>query len=313
MINPNQQPLVSVVIATFNGENFLGRQMDSIINQTYPNIEIIVVDDKSTDNTAYLIKNYAAKHANIKFILNATNLGYVRNFEKGFQLATGEFIAPCDQDDVWDIDKINILVNQIGNHEIVFSNSELIDSNGEKLNKKLSDIKHLQSFDNCLNYTIGNTAPGHGMLIKKALIERCIPFPTMIPHDFWLGFVATCKGSIKFCNQVLVQYRQHTSNIFGAIKVGAAKKMKRNKQNKKITQALTIERMRLLYEKCPDNLIEHKKVLLDLYTSYQSFSLKNNWLRMMTFFKYRKEILAYKNKSAFRKWLFCFKMFVMIK
>ena len=189
----------------------------------------------------------------------------------------------------------------------------MIDSNGENLHKKLSDIKHLRSFDNCLNYTIGNTAPGHGMLIKKELIKRCIPFPTMIPHDFWLGFVATCKGPIKFYDAVLVQYRQHTNNVFGAIKVGGSKKIKRKKPTTIHTQNLAKERMRLLYEKCPDNLTKQKNVLYDLYMSYQSFSLLNNWLRMMTFFKYRKEILAYKNKSAFRKWLFCFKMFVMIK
>lgn len=313
MMNPSQQPLVSIVLATYNGENFLGRQMDSILNQTYPNLEIIVVDDKSTDNTSYLIKNYAAKYSNIKFFTNETTLGYVKNFEKGFLLAKGELIAPCDQDDVWDKDKIGILVNEIGDHEIIYANSELIDGNGEKLHKKLSDIKHLRSFDNCLNYTIGNTAPGHGMLIKKEVIERCIPFPTMVPHDFWLGFVATCHGPIKFYDKVLVQYRQHIDNVFGAMKVGNVKKVPRKKISKLQTQNLAKERMRLLYEKCPDNLTENKKVLLALHTSYQNFSFKNNWLRMRTFFKYRKEILAYKNKPPFRKWLFCFKMFVMIK
>ncbi|MBC7720865.1 MAG: glycosyltransferase family 2 protein, partial [Pedobacter sp.] len=295
-MNSTQQPLVSVVVATYNGENFLGRQMDSILNQTYPNLEIIVVDDKSTDNTSYLIKNYAAKYSHIKVFINEITLGYVKNFEKGFLLAKGELIAPCDQDDVWDSNKISILVSEIGDHEIIYSNSELIDGNGEKLHKKLSDIKHLRSFDNCLNYTIGNTAPGHGMLIKREVIKRCIPFPAMVPHDFWLGFVATCNGPIKFYDKVLVQYRQHINNVFGAMKMVDAKKTPRKKISKLQTQNLAKEKMRLLYEKCPDNLTEQKKVLLALYTSYQNFSFKNNWLRMRTFFKYRKEILAYKNK-----------------
>ena len=313
MTSLNQHPLVSVVIATFNGENFLSRQMDSIINQTYPNIEIIVVDDKSIDNTIFLIKNYAVKHPNIKLILNEKTIGNVSSFEKGFQLATGEFIAPCDQSDVWDINKISTLINEIDNHEIIYSNSELIDANGEKLYKKLSDIKHLRSFNNCLNYTIGNTVPGHTMLIKKCLINRCMPFPTIISYDFWLGFVATCNAPIKFYDKVLIQHRQHKSNVFGAVKISTAKKIKGNESNKQTTQTLARERMRLLYEKCPDNLTEQKKILLDLYTSYQSFSFKNNWLRMMTFFKYYREILAYKNQGRLSNWLYCLKMFGSLK
>ncbi len=311
MDTTTNQPLVSVVIATYNGEVFLKQQLDSIINQTYKHLEIIIVDDCSTDNTTALVKEYQQHNSNIKLFINEKNLGYVKNFEKGMLLASGEFIAPCDQDDIWCDDKIATLIAQKGNHEIVYGNSELIDDNGKSLNKKLSEVKHFESFNDCLNYTIGNTVPGHGMLIDKDVIQRCIPFPTMIPHDFWIGFVATCKGEIKYIDKVLVQYRQHTANVFGAVKVSHAKK--KIKPNKQQVQQQARERMRLLYLKCPDELTEQKQVLHDLYTSYQSFSLANNWLRMITFFKYRKRILAYKNKPAFRKWLFCFKMFVMIK
>lgn len=307
------QPLVSVVIATYNGEQFIAKQLDSIVNQTYSNIEVIVVDDRSTDGTAALVNIYSEKYANVWLVVNEQNLGYVKNFEKGFLLAKGDIIAPCDQDDIWDVRKIEVLLAEMGNHEIVYCNSSLIDANDQPLHKNLSDIKHLRSFDNCLNYTIGNTAAGHAMLIKKEVIERCIPFPTMIPHDFWLGFVATCVGPIKYVNQLLVQYRQHGSNVFGAVKVEGAKKVFRKKNSKATEQALARERMRLLYEKCPEALIYQKTVLHKLYTSYQSFSLVNNWVRMLTFFKNWEPILAYKNKPKFRKLLFCLKMFVMIK
>jgi glycosyltransferase involved in cell wall biosynthesis len=307
------QPLVSVVMATYNGAAFLAKQLDSIVNQTYSNIEVIVVDDKSTDGTALLVNSYVEKCQNVRLFVNDQNLGYVKNFEKGFLLAKGEIIAPCDQDDIWDIRKIELLLAEMGTHEIVYCNSSLIDGNDHPLHKKLSDIKTLRDFDTCLNFTIGNTPAGHAMLINKSLIQRCIPFPTMVPHDFWLGFVATCVAPIKYVDQVLVQYRQHNSNVFGAVKVEGGKKVVRKKNSKATEQALARERMRWLYEKCPQTLSYQKAVLYKLYTSYQSFSLVNNWVRMVTFFKNWEAILAYKKKPTSRKLLFCLKMFVMIK
>ncbi len=305
-------PLVSVVIATYNGEKFLDKQLESILEQTYPNIEIIIVDDCSTDGTVSLIKQYEESDKRLKVFVNETNLGYVKNFEKGLKLATGEFIAPSDQDDIWMKDKIEVLMNEMGDHEIVYSNSELIDSNGNSLHKKLSDIKRLLSYDDCLTYAIGNTAAGHAMIVTKELVNRCFPFPTMIPHDYWLGFVATCKMPIKFIDIPLVQYRQHTQNVFGAVKVaeGKRKKVKPAKADK---LNLIRERMRLLYEKCPAELKMQKQVYHDLVESYKDFSLPNDFKRMMLFFKHRDKILAFKNKPAFRKWLFCFKMFYKIK
>ena len=305
-------PLVSVVIATYNGERFLAEQLESILNQTYTNIEVIAVDDCSIDSTAAILKNYAAQDSRIKVVVNEANIGYVRNFEKGLKLSFGNYIAPSDQDDIWKREKIEVLLGEMDGHEIVYSTSALIDSNGQSLHKKLSDIKRLLSFDNCLTYAIGNTAAGHAMLIKKELLERCYPFPTMIPHDYWLGFVATCRQPIKFFDMPLVLYRQHTANVFGAVKVaeGKRKKVKPAKAEKLLQIR---ERMRWLYAKCPNDLVMQKQVYCDLVDSYQDFSLSNNFKRMMIFFKHRDKILAFKNKPPFRKWLFCFKMFYKIK
>jgi glycosyltransferase involved in cell wall biosynthesis len=308
----NTYPLVSIVLATYNGERFLKEQLESILVQTYPNIEVIVVDDCSSDNTISILKEFVEKDRRIKIFINEENIGYVRNFEKGLRLASGSYIAPSDQDDIWKEEKISVLMKEMNNYEIVYCNSELIDDNGNSLHKKLSDIKRLLSYDDCLTYAIGNTAPGHGMIITKELVERCLPFPTMIPHDYWLGFVATCRQPIKFVDIPLVKYRQHTQNVFGAVKVIGGKRIKK-KANKKKRLSDIRERMRLLYEKCPWELKEQKRIYHDLLKSYESFSLKNDIRRMMLFFKYRDKILAYKNKSDFRKWLFCFKMFFKIK
>jgi len=301
--------LVSVVVATYNGEKYVGLQLDSIIQQTHRNIEVIVVDDCSTDNTYSVLKKYAEDYPNIKIFANETNAGYVKNFEKGMLLAKGNYIALSDQDDIWELDKIAILLREIGDHEIIYSNSALIDSEGNSLHKTTSDVRRQFGYSDCLMYAIGAWAPGHAMLITRDLVNRCLPFPNIVTHDFWLGFIATTKGPLKFISKPLVNYRQHDSNVFGSVKVKGRKKKKYTTQQE---QDMLRERMKLLYDRCPDNLTEQKQAFFNLYKGYQSFSLSNDWLRMITFFKHRDKILAYKNKSAIGKCLFCLKTFVKL-
>ncbi|MEN9599976.1 MAG: hypothetical protein RL596_2297 [Bacteroidota bacterium] len=308
-------PLISVVVATYNGARFIGAQLDSIVQQTYPNIEVIVVDDRSTDNTATILHTYATQYSNIKVFINEENLGYVKNFEKGMLLATGDFIAPSDQDDIWLPEKLSILMRERGDHLIVYCNSELINDENQKIGKKLSDIKRLVSYDDCLTYAIGNAAAGHAMLFPRSLVANCVPLPTMIPHDYWLGFVATFTSPLKYIDTPLVLYRQHNANVFGATKIKSADGTIPKRKKKTTTQENeeARERMRLLYEKCPDHLVEQKEVYRLLNKSYQDFSLSNNFLRMYLFFKYNKRMMAFKHRSLLRRWLFCLKMFFKIK
>ncbi|MBN8719431.1 MAG: glycosyltransferase family 2 protein [Sediminibacterium magnilacihabitans] len=316
-MNPAAElPLVSVVMATYNGERFIGAQLNSILEQTYPNLELIIVDDGSTDGTANLLKQYAERFNNIRLFFNEQNIGYVRNFEKGMLLAAGDFLALSDQDDIWDKQKLRLLMQEIGDHPVVYCNSELIDYNGNLTGKKLSDIKRLGDFDDCLSFLVGNSAPGHAMIIRRSLVRASVPLAPMIPHDHWLGFVATLTGKIKFVDKVLVQYRQHNANVFGAAKVkaeGEPVPAKKKKPGKETELAQIRERMRLQYEKCPESLVNEKKILADVMQSYQDFSLMNNFKRMILFFRYNRRILAYKRRNQLRRWLFCLKMFYKIK
>ena len=145
------------------------------------------------------------------------------------------------------------------------------------------------------------------MLFKKELVDRCMPFPAIVTHDFWLGFVAACNGEVHYVDLPLVNYRQHASNAIGA-NTHAYQKNKPTTAEKLIKARA---RMQLLFEKCPDN-VPQKKILEDINKSYQSYSFKNNLHRMLLFFKYRNLILAYKKKSAIMKVLFCLKTFFKI-
>ncbi|TDE12003.1 glycosyltransferase family 2 protein [Dyadobacter psychrotolerans] len=305
-------PLVSIVMATYNGGRFLREQLDSLVAQTYPNLEIVIVDDASTDQTPAILDEYVAVYSNIQVYKAEQNLGYIRNFEKGLLLCQGEYIALCDQDDIWLAEKISILMRQRGHHSLIYCNSELIDAAGERSGVKLNDLKNLLDFWTPLNYVVGGTASGHAMLVKREVILQSVPLPSMVTHDYWIGFVATLSAPMKFVHEVLVLYRQHGGNVIG-VNGGGSKATKKRKISKEERDELVRQRMKLMYEKCPEQPVEIKKVFYSLSKSYQNFSFSNNFTRMTIFFRYRKEITAYKKRSEFRRWLFCLKMFYKIE
>lgn len=304
-LNSNN-PLISVVITTFNGERYLKQQIDSVLEQTYKNLEIIVLDDCSTDGTVEIISACIEKDNRITLIKNDNTLGYIKNFEKGFAIAKGEFIAPCDQDDIWLPNKIEVLLTNIENDVIAYCNSEIINGEGVSTGKKMSDVKRLIDYNNPLMFAIGNAAPGHAMLIRASFLKETFPYPTIIPHDYWLGFIATFNSKLKFVDSALVLYRQHNNNTFG-VKATGVKRVKKKKRKAEEADWAR-KRMFLLYEKCPKE-IEYKKVFEQINKTYNSFSLINNIKRVKLFYKYRNEILAYKHRSELRKILFCLKMF----
>src|SRR5690606_18169426 len=102
-----------IALCTYNGGKYLIEQLDSLVKQDYPNIEIIIVDDCSKDTTLSILNSYSLHYPNIKIHVNENNLGYKKNFEKAIQLCNGEYIALSDQDDIWKLDKISKLINSI--------------------------------------------------------------------------------------------------------------------------------------------------------------------------------------------------------
>ncbi|HWB24744.1 MAG TPA: glycosyltransferase family 2 protein [Chitinophagaceae bacterium] len=302
-------PKVAVVMATYNGEKFLRQQLDSVLQQTYRNIELIAVDDCSTDGTFKLLKQYAARHKNIRVFRNETNIGYIKNFEKAIRLATAEYIALCDQDDIWLPDKISILMDYINNASVVYCNSELIDDKGNSLNKKMTDLKKLDSYDDCLSFLIGNGVFGHAQLMRKSLALEAMPFPEDCPHDWILPFIASFSGTVKFVDKPLVKYRQHAENISGLVKTADRKDVKKTKQE---DLHWIRKRMSALAKVASRYDSPVKNVIIELSESYDAFSFRNNLKRMLLFFKYRHSITAFKKRNNFRKWLFCLKMFFKI-
>jgi glycosyltransferase involved in cell wall biosynthesis len=318
MALPDSSILVSIALATYNGEKYLKFLLDSLLAQTYSHLEIIAVDDRSTDNTVEILRKYSLLHPHIKVYVNESNLGFIKNFEKAISLCNGECIAMCDQDDYWLPENIERKVEGIGEYPMVYCDSFIAHENMEKTGKRISDVFVCNTYTNCLNYTVFSNVYGHAWMFRRSLYLSAPIFPLCITHDWWLAYNGVLKGGVRFLPEPLALYRQHDNNQFGILGGPAGKiKKQKNKQQQKNKQKKEVEdarkRLELFYDICPNTLQKEKKVLYNLKKSYSSFSVPNNFLRMITFFRNYKLLLAVRKRNTFRKYLFCLKMFVKLK
>lgn len=206
------QPLISIGLCTYNGEAFLREQLESLVNQTYRPIEIRIRDDQSTDLSGEIIREFQRAYSFIHFIQNTVRLGFQKNFESVFQDCEGDLIAPCDQDDVWKSDKLEKLVDALSDHQMVYHDSELIDESGKLLGYRISDKFQLGEWNQQTPFLFFNCISGHSMLFRKSLLDIALPIPEAGFYDHWLAWVALENGTIGYCPEPLVKYRQHSSN-----------------------------------------------------------------------------------------------------
>lgn len=209
-------PLVSVALATYNGEAFLEAQLESIFRQDYQPLEIVVVDDCSSDQTPFFLEQYA-KTGKLKFWRNDQNLGYVKNFERVISKCSGELIALADQDDIWDSKKITKLVDAIGNNLLVHSDAVLIDHQGKKLTDSFSEYsKKMTMPKSCTDALLNGSVTGCTSLFRRELLSDILPFPEgLYVHDKWIGLIAFLKNGFVYLDEPLISYRQHSNNSIG--------------------------------------------------------------------------------------------------
>jgi glycosyltransferase involved in cell wall biosynthesis len=199
-----EKPLISIALCTYNGERFLKQQLDSLIQQTYKNIEIVIVDDCSSDQTYDILQAYAEQYPIFHLHKNETQLGYNRNFEKALKLCAGELIAICDQDDIWRPDKIEIQQEAIKDNLLVYCDSILIDGNGESMNYKITDKLNFHRGSSPEAFLFFNCVSGHTILLKRKLLCHIFPFPANHSYDQWLGFAKMKAYGWEFVLQWIV-------------------------------------------------------------------------------------------------------------
>jgi len=204
---------ISIALCTFNAGNYLTILLDSLLNQTLQPTEIVVCDDGSTDSTKEILATYKEKCPQLFSLhFNATNLGYIKNFEQCINLCKSNYIAIADHDDIWLPSKLEKLYGAIGDGYLVYSDSQFMSSTGEILTKKLTTQYHFIDKPDPKSFIFSNCVWGHACMLKKDLIQYAFPIPANAPYDIWLGFIAANVSYISYVDEPLTLWRQHENS-----------------------------------------------------------------------------------------------------
>ena len=210
---------VSIILPTYNGSRYISSLLDSILLQTYTDIEYIIIDDHSTDNSSQILQRYEKKDLRIKLYFNPLNLGVNKSFEKGITLSNGNYIFLCDQDDLWDKEKVEKMVNKIeSGDDLVYCDLRVIDLNGKLIAKSFQSListNNLQSKNLTRYLLFRNITNGCSVCFRRKLIDDILPFPDDVIYDWWLMFKVSLKYKIGKLDEALMSYRIHDSNAIG--------------------------------------------------------------------------------------------------
>jgi glycosyltransferase involved in cell wall biosynthesis len=219
---------LSVALCTFNGERYLLEQLESIERQTRLPDEIVVCDDGSEDDTAAIIGRFTSRaRVKVSLCVNPTRLGVTQNFARAFSLCQGDLLVPCDQDDVWEPQKLAVLEAAFRDDPqllLAFHDLALItpegkfsgDTQWQRLHfgpGQQGEVNAGEAFERLLRF---NVVTGAAMAFRASLLNLALPVPEWFVHDEWLGLVAAGTGRVRCIDQPLVRYRQHDKQAIGA-------------------------------------------------------------------------------------------------
>jgi hypothetical protein len=221
---------ISIAMCTYNGAAFLPAQLQSIITQSRPPDEIVICDDRSTDDTRVVLETFKDQSPiPITLHINDQNLGSVKNFERAITLCTGDVIALCDQDDVWRKDRLQLfesVLNKSPSAGLVFSDAEIVDEDLNPLNRRMWDEvgfdvhkRKLVGTGRALEVLIhGWTVTGATMAFRSRFVELSLPIPDEIAmiHDGWIALTIAAVADVVAVDEPLIQYRQHAQQQIGA-------------------------------------------------------------------------------------------------
>lgn len=203
--------MISVCVATYNGEKFIKEQIESILCQLSSDDEIIVSDDGSTDGTIVIINCIGDKR--IRIIEGPRKHSPTFNFENALKEAKGDYIFLADQDDVWKTNKVEVCMKWLQKYDCVVSDAEVTDSNLNPLYPSLYAIMQVRQ-GHIYNTVWKNGYTGCCMAFRRNILEASLPFPQDIPmHDIWIGNVAAYKYNVKFIPDKLILFRRHKETI----------------------------------------------------------------------------------------------------
>ena len=300
------QSSLSIVMCTYNGAAFVVAQVQSILAQSYPFEELVIVDDDSTDQTYALLQQLSTTDARIKLYQNTTNVGYNANFEKAIRYSSGAYIAFADQDDIWEKAKLALMMDALQPStaliycdSVRFSDTIPTHPQPNKKNRRIEgkDALFLGMF---------NTVSGHASIMRRSALMPILPFPKEVYYDWWMAMHATISGGIQFVPYIGVYQRMHTQNI--TIQQGLSEQEHRIRYrimlSKHLAAFATIQGF-------PETVQSFFKQFSQLWN--QTLTMKLNWRLFVFLLQHHRKLFYYKVRrlpiiSAFKvSFLFCFR------
>lgn len=206
--------MVSVIIPTYNRAGYLKEALISILSQTYNDLEIIVIDDDSNDNTSEIVLKLNSEKI---FYFKQNKIGIIGKLRNiGIQKSKYDIIAFCDDDDIWEPEKLEKQMKYIDKYDLICSNAKVINSNGEQIeNKKLILNEKSKELD-LYSLLLGNIVITSTVILKKdklyktGLFDEDEKYYCSEDYDLWLRYAASNK--VFYMNDDLILYREHLSN-----------------------------------------------------------------------------------------------------
>lgn len=238
--------LITILMSTFNGEEYLEQQLNSIISQTNSNWILYIRDDGSIDDTLKIIAKYAKDDHRIKIFNNVKhqNIGPKRSFFEMLKTLDASYYMFSDQDDVWLPNKIELTIKSMQSIEtvneglpcLVHTNLTTVDAGLVSLNNNKNDINH----DDLKSLLLANDVTGCTVMINKILRNLALNGSDSVDvmHDMWLGLLATKFGKINFVSEPTMLYRQHSRNVVGTSS-SIKDKIKRMNSDSEVNRIIT--------------------------------------------------------------------------
>ncbi len=297
--------MISVVISTYNGSRFIIEQLDSIRMQTILPDEVIICDDCSTDNTENIIIRYIQKYnlSTWYFEKNPINIGWKSNFQKLIKKAKGDIIFLCDQDDIWELDKISEMTDILrSNDEIMLLASNytpFYDNYGQKLRlhkseksntKEVYRLANTKSFFNVLR-------PGCVYGVKQELVKYLEKYANNDDeHDAFLWRIASILGSLYIYDRTTIQFRRHSNN--------ATRKAKVTKDSKTKRILNDFEKIERMNQFCKDN-----RQIIDKDAS-KKMNQYNKWINLRMMLVKKRDIISYLKLIQYVKCYYSLKTYI---
>lgn len=250
---------LSIAMATYNGECYIGEQLRSIACQTRLPDELVISDDSSTDRTLDIVKDFMqCAPFTIRLLVNQNRLGSTRNFEVAIRSCSSDIIFMCDQDDVWYPDKIALSEASLMNDKesgAVFTDADMVNQDlhpyGLRLWKSLRFSPREQALAARNSYALllkHFAVTGTTMAFRSKYLDLVLPIPDGWMHDAWIALLISAASNLVLLSKPTVAYRQHNSNQYGGYR------RRKHNQGKKLAEIYAPQA--LLYKKAHTRLLE---------------------------------------------------------